>query len=161
MEKIIEKIEVYHFINYLLPGIIFGTVFTEIIQKNYFNDNIVISIIEYYFVGLVLSRIGSIIIKPILEKLKIITCEKDYQQYICCCKTDNKVELLQREANQYRTYIAVFLCLTILEIYYSIVNKIFCKISILFLALTILFVLSYRKQLKFVLERLKYTNQNK
>lgn len=40
MEKIIEKIEVYHFINYLLPGIIFGTIFTEIIQNNFFNDNI-------------------------------------------------------------------------------------------------------------------------
>ena len=85
MEKIIEKIEVYHFINYLLPGIIFGTIFTEITQKNFFNDNIILAIIEYYFVGLVLSRIGSIIIKPILEKLKIITCAK-YSQYIISIK---------------------------------------------------------------------------
>lgn len=157
MEKIIEKIEVYHFINYLLPGILFGTIFTKIMQKNFFNDNIILSIIEYYFVGLVLSRIGFIIIKPILEKLKIITCVK----YCQCSKTDNKVELLQREANQYRTYISVFLCLTILEIYYSFINNICYRISLLFLALTVLFILSYRKQLKFITERLQYANQKK
>ena len=160
MEKIIEKIEVYHFINYLLPGIIFGTIFTEITQKNLFNYNIILAIIEYYFVGLLLSRIGSIIIKPMLERLKIITCVK-YSQYINCSKTDDKVELLQREANQYRTYISVFLCLTILEIYYSFINNIFYKISLLFLSLTVLFILSYRKQLKFITERLQYANHKK
>lgn len=160
MEKIIEKIEVYHFLNYLLPGIIFGAILTKIIQKNFFETNMVIATIEYYFVGLILSRIGSIIIKPVLEKLNIINCVQ-YEQYINCIKTDNKVELLQREANQYRTYISVFLCLTLFEIYYSFTNKTFYVLNILFFLLSILFILSYKKQLKFVIERIQYVNKNK
>lgn len=62
MEKIIEKIEIYHFINYLLPGTIFVAIFNKIFENNFFDSNIVIAVIEYYFIGLILSRISSVLL---------------------------------------------------------------------------------------------------
>lgn len=153
MEKIIEKLEIYQFINYIFPGVIFGTIFTKIIGENFLDNNIVIAIIEYYFIGLVLSRIGSVLIKPMLEKLKVVNFEQ-YEEFVKCGKKDDKVDLLQREANQYRTYIATFICLSVVEAYLCITNKTFYEIILLFIALVIIFILSYKKQTDFVIKRI-------
>lgn len=153
MEKIIEKLEIYEFINYIFPGVIFGTIFTKIMHKNFFDSNIVIAIIQYYFVGLVLSRIGSILIKNILEKLKVVNFEQ-YEEFFKCGKKDDKVDLLQREANQFRTYIATFICLFVIEGYLCIINKTFYEIILLFIVLTIIFIISYKKQIDFIIKRI-------
>ncbi len=153
MEKLIEKMEVYQFINYIFPGVIFGKILTEIMGQNYFDSNIIVAVIEYYFVGLVLSRLGSVLIKPILEKLKLVNFEA-YEEYIKSDKKDKKIDLLQRDANQYRTYIAIFICLFIVELFLCFRHKKIHNIIFLFIALIIIFILSYRKQINFVTKRI-------
>ena len=145
MEKFFDKMETYNILNFLFPGIIFASILTFLTEKNIYSSSLIIATFEYYFTGLVLSRIGSIVINPIIEKTRVVKKEK-YK----------KIEILQREANQYRTFVATFVCLLLVEIY----NCIFVDISkintiIYFIGLIILFTLSYRKQLKFIIERLK------
>lgn len=154
MEKIIEKIEIYHFINYLLPGTIFVAILNKIYENEFLDSNVVIAIIEYYFIGLILSRIGSVILQPIFKKVKFIKYV-DYNKYIKSIEADNKLEILQREANQYRTYIATFIILTIVQSYTCIVNKKFSMILILFVGLATLFTLAYKKQIKFIVDRIE------
>lgn len=154
MEKIVEKIEIYHFINYLLPGTIFIAILNKICRNEFLDNNIVIAVIEYYFIGLILSRIGSVILQPIFKKTKFIKYA-DYNKYIKASEEDNKLEILQREANQYRTYIATFIILTIIQSYTCIVNKNFSMILILFVGLAILFTLAYKKQIKFIIDRVE------
>lgn len=154
MEKIIEKIEIYHFINYLLPGTIFVAIFNKIFENNFFDSNIVIVVIEYYFIGLILSRIGLVLLQPIFKKTKIIKYA-DYNKYIKASKEDDKLEILQREANQYRTYIATFIILAIVQSYICIENKNFTIILVLFVGLAILFTLAYKKQIKFIVDRVE------
>lgn len=154
MEKIIEKIEIYHFINYLLPGTIFVAILNKIFENNFFDSNIVIVVIEYYFIGLILSRIGSVLLQPIFKKTKIIKYA-DYNKYIKASKEDDKLEILQREANQYRTYIVTFIILAIVQSYICIVNKNFTIILVLFIGLAILFTLAYKKQIKFIVDRVE------
>lgn len=154
MEKIIEKIEIYHFINYLLPGTIFVAIFNKIFENNFFDSNIVIAVIEYYFIGLILSRISSVLLQPIFKKTKIIKYA-DYNKYIKSSKEDDKLEILQREANQYRTYIATFIILAIVQSYICITNKNFTIILVLFVGLAILFTLAYKKQIKFIVDRVE------
>ena len=154
MEKIIEKIEIYHFINYLLPGTIFVAILNKIFENNFFDSNIVIVVIEYYFIGLILSRIGSVLLQPIFKKTKIIKYA-DYNKYIKASKEDDKLEILQREANQYRTYIATFIILAIVQSYICIENKNFTIILVLFVGLAILFTLAYKKQIKFIVDRVE------
>lgn len=155
MEEIIKKIETYNIVNYLLPGIIFTIIFTYLTGINIINENTGIAIVEYYFIGLVLSRIGSIIIKPILKACKIIDEEK-YEDYIDKESKDEKIPILIREGNQYRTFISTFVVLSIIEIN-NIIQKNYDKrmILIAFSALVVLFILSYRKQLIFITKRIK------
>lgn len=155
MDEMIKKIETYNIINYLLPGIVFIILFTYLTDINISNSNAAIAIVEYYFIGLILSRIGSIVIKPLLKKCKIINEEK-YEVFIDKEKEDEKIPILVRDGNQYRTFIATFVVLTLIEIYNIIkgnTNKWITLIA--FLALIILFILSYRKQLIFITKRIK------
>lgn len=155
MDELIKKIETYNIINYLLPGIIFIIIFTYLTDINISNSNPAIAIVEYYFIGLVLSRIGSIVIKPLLKRCKIINEEK-YEIFIDKEKEDEKIPILVRDGNQYRTFIATFVVLTLIEIYNIIKGNTDKWITIIaFLALIILFILSYRKQLIFITKRIK------
>ncbi|MDO4282252.1 MAG: hypothetical protein Q4D02_01330 [Clostridia bacterium] len=155
MEEFIKKIETYNIINYLLPGIIFTIIFTYLTEINILNDNAGIAIVEYYFIGLVLSRIGSIIIKPILKGCKIIDEEK-YEDFIDKEVKDEKIPILVREGNQYRTFIATFVVLIIIEINNIIQgNHDKWMTLITFITLIVLFILSYRKQLIFITKRIK------
>ncbi len=158
MEKLIEKIEIYHFINYILPGTIFVAIFNKICINEFIDSNVVIAVVEYYFIGLILSRIGSIILQPIFQKIKLIKYA-DYNKYIQASEEDNKLEILQREANQYRTYVATFIILFIIQSYTCIVNKKFSIILIFFVGLIALFILAYKKQIKFIVNRVE-SNQN-
>ena len=86
MDNFFNKLENYNIFNYILPAIIF-----DIGCKIYINltiistSNVVIAAFAYYFVGLVISRIGSLIIKPLLWKLKKkILRLKFYLQIITC-----------------------------------------------------------------------------
>lgn len=155
METFFNKIEAYNIFNFLFPGIIFASILTFLIEENIYSSSLIIATFEYYFTGLVLSRIGSIVINPILEKTKIIKKEK-YKNFICKEEKDTKIEILQREANQYRTFVAVFICLLLVEIYICIFVDI-SKINtiIYFIILIIIFVLSYRKQTNFIIQRIK------
>ena len=142
MENFLNKIETYNILNFLFPGIIFASILTSLIEKNIYSSSLMIAVFEYYFTGLVLSRIGSVVINPILEKIKVIKKE-NYKSFICKEEKDKKIEILQREANQYRTFVATFVCLFLVEIY----NCIFVDLSkvnniIYFIGLIILFTLS-------------------
>ncbi|MBR0492069.1 MAG: hypothetical protein IJJ82_08555 [Clostridia bacterium] len=154
MEKIIEKMEIYHFINHFLPGAVFVAIFNKIYENDFLDSNIIIAIIEYYFIGLVLSRIGSVVFQPVLRKIKIIK-HADYNNYIKASKEDEKIDILQREANQYRTYIATFAILAIIQSYICIVDNTFAASLILFIGLTILFIFAYKKQISFIVERVE------
>ena len=155
MGELIKKIETYNIINYLLPGIIFAIIFKALTEIDISNINAGIAIVEYYFIGLVLSRIGSIIINPILKKCKIIYEEK-YEDFIDNESKDEKIAILVREGNQYRTFIATFAVLALIELN-NIMHKNYDKwmTVIAFIALMILFILSYRKQLIFITKRIK------
>lgn len=71
MEDFLNKLENYNILNYILPAIIF-----DVGCRYYINieliptDNIFISIFIYYFLGLVISRVGSLIYKTIIVEIK-------------------------------------------------------------------------------------------
>lgn len=155
MDELIKKIETYNIINYLLPGMIFSISFKYLTDINISNSNAAIAIAEYYFIGLVLSRIGSIVIKALLKKCKIIK-EEEYEVFIDKEKEDEKISILVRDGNQYRTFIATFVVLALIETYNIIKGNTDKWITLIaFLVLIILFILSYRKQLIFITKRIK------
>lgn len=161
MEKIIEKIESYHFLNYLLPGTIFCMLLSNTWEIQMFeNISIVESIILHYFIGIILSRISSTMLTPIIKKTKFITYIA-YEQYIEAAKRDSKIELFQRESNQYRVYIVVFILLFFIEVVQCIRTVTFNWNLVVFAFLVILFLLSYKNQVEGIIQRVKHANNSR
>jgi len=110
----------------------------------------------FYFIGLIISRIGSLLIEPLLKKVcKHSYCS--YNDYIEGSQEDSKIELLSEVNNTFRTMIALGIVslvtdiivrasskLSFISAYYSII------LAVLFIAL---FIASYIKQTKMVSQR--------
>lgn len=160
MEELLKRIEIYNIINFLFPGTVFVLIYSYITGGNAADINIGIGILECYFVGLIVSRIGSVIIKPILKAMHIII-EEEYEEFIDSEKKDDKISMLVRDANQYRTFIAVFVILFIVEVNNMINGDKSKWMTLLVFVGTIgLFVLSYRKQVIFISKRVRETQKN-
>ena len=162
MEQFFNKLENYNILNYILPAIVF-----DIGCRYYINikiiptDNIFISIFIYYFLGLVISRIGSLIVKPLLWKLKILN-KKDSSECADFYKAeeqDSKIKILFSDYNMYRNFIATFFLLLVFKFAYEVKNclninsTIICTVS--FILLFFFFLMSYKKQLSYIHRRIE------
>lgn len=58
MKEILEKVSSYNLFNYLLPGTVFVFVLSKISGYNFIQKDLLIGAFLYYFIGLVISRIG-------------------------------------------------------------------------------------------------------
>jgi len=64
MKEIIEKLSSYNIFNYLFPGVVFAILATKFTNLNLTFDNLFLGAFAYYFIGLVISRFGSVFIEP-------------------------------------------------------------------------------------------------
>lgn len=158
-ENIIEKISRYNLFNYLLPGVVF-VVFALYIfnfdMNKISNMSLIFTLFFAYFVGMVVSRIGSIIFEPLLKLVRFVKFA-EYNNFLEAIKVDKKIDKLSEENNVYRTYIALFATLLFLYIVKIIVEYFgFTDTQIELTILTLLFMLflfSYRKQTSYIRNR--------
>jgi hypothetical protein len=163
MKEIIDKISSYNLFNYLFPGIIFIIILREITNYDLIQENNFIGSFLYYFVGLVVSRFGSLIIGYFLEKSTFIKFAK-YSEYVVATDKDNKIELFSEVNNMYRTIISMLILLLLAKCWQSINTYIelsqTTSLTLLIISLLILFVFSYKKQTGFVVKRVETRNRN-
>ena len=156
IEKISEKIDKYNLFTNIIPGfllLIFNMYYFEIGRLGVMEELII-----SYFVGLTLSRIGSIFVAEILFKL---TAEKgeSYKEYINACEKDKKIDTLLQTRNTYRTICAMLL-VAFLEIITSKVLKLISipndiMILIIISLLIIIYAISFCKNNKYIAERVR------
>lgn len=156
MEELVEKLSTYNIINNLIPGAVF-CYFLEQINNNFkMSNNTFENIFVYYFFGMIISRIGSIIIEPICKKIKFVKYA-EYSKFIEASKEDEKIDTLSEVNNMYRTFLATFISLGIIKIYYHFYYgfKIMQNMDefILYFGSIILFLLAYRKQVSYIKKR--------
>ncbi|TRN14320.1 hypothetical protein DM586_10210 [Vibrio fluvialis] len=156
MKDFLEKISSYNIFNYLLPGVVFVVVTKSLTKYNFVQEDIIIGIFIYYFIGLVISRIGSVVIEPILKKIRFVEFS-EYRDYLDASKKDNLIEILSESNNMYRTFLSLFISLSLLKLYehYS-VKIIFLNdysSEIVISGLIFLFAFSYRKQTNYITKR--------
>ena len=161
MEDLIKKISSYNLFNYLFPGIVFVVLADTITPYNFAQDDILLAIFIYYFIGLSVSRFGSLIIEPLLKKISFIEFADYTKEYLPAIKKDSSIEILSEINNVYRTISSVFVLLVILKIYSLLENKFLFLhefgIYILGILLLIMFFYSYKKQTKYVKDKVLYT----
>lgn len=161
MKDLIDKLSSYNLFNYLFPGIVFVVLANAMTRYSFIQQDIVLGVFLYYFIGLVISRFGSLAVEPLLKRISFLKFA-EYKDFVAASKKDEKVELFSEINNTYRTLCACFLLLILLKIF-EIVQNVFMfeKVWVAFflvVLLLILFLLSYRKQTDYITKRVKANN---
>jgi hypothetical protein len=164
MKELIDKISSYNLFNYLLPGILFVCISKEFTDYNFIQDNEFIGGFLYYFIGMVISRFGSLFIEPTLKKISFLKFA-DYKNFVSASKKDEKIELFSEVNNTYRTITAMFVILLLIKLYnhFQVRWDIPQNETTLILVVLILlmFLFSYRKQTNYITKRIDANNNPK
>ncbi len=163
MKELLDKISSYNLFNYLLPGILFVSISQQFTDYNFIQDNDFIGAFLYYFIGMVISRFGSLFIEPVLKKVSFLKFAS-YTSYISASKKDIKIELFSEVNNTYRTITALFSILLLLKIYnhfqvlWSIPQN--ATTIIIVVLILLMFLFSYRKQTNYITKRIDANNNS-
>ena len=167
VKSVSEKISSYNIFNNLLPGIAFCYILDKTTRFTIANESLLENLFMYYFVGMIISRIGSLIVEPILTKAKTkkigpFIKRSNYKDYIVAAKEDSLIEVLNETNNLYRTTISICFSLLIAKMYdWKIHNTLINKISnewlvvFAFFVLMLVFVISYKKQTNYINKRIE------
>ncbi len=156
MKELFDKISSYNIFNYLFPGVIFVVISTEFTSYSFIQDNLIVGVFIYYFIGLVISRFGSLTIEPFLKSISFLKFV-EYKDYVDALKKDPQINLLSEANNMYRT-LSSMLFLLLLVIFYDRITTLFqlshqWDIWIFIIILLIMFLFSYRKQTSYIRKR--------
>jgi hypothetical protein len=156
MKDLLDKLSSYNLFNNLFPGIIFVLVTSKYTAYNYVQENLVTGIFLYYFIGLVISRIGSLFVEPILKYFSFLKFT-DYKNYVKASQKDITIVTLSEVNNMYRTVCSLFIVISFLKVYEKLESIIVFlpnwRTEILITSLLLLFLFSYKKQTNYINKR--------
>lgn len=161
MTELLGKLSSYNIFNYLFPGAVFSILAQ---QLSLFDvpDDIIQQVVWYYFIGMVMSRMGSILVEPILRKMKFITYSK-YSDYLVASELDQKIETMVEVSNTYRTLATVFLALLVSSLFHDLLAKsgldAELQKKVVIALLLALFILSFRKQVAYISYRVGHSSK--
>ena len=159
MKDLLDKLSSYNIFNYLLPGTIFAGLGEKLTSYSFVQDNFLVGLFLYYFIGLIISRIGSLTVETFLKWIKFVQFA-DYKDYTKASELDPKVELFSEQNNMYRTFCSLPIMLAFLKIYDELIKDSLpggahTNDAIFLIGLLVLFLFSYKKQTKYVVKRVK------
>lgn len=146
---------IIQYFNNLFPGALFVYLFERASHVVLSTEDIVKNIVLYYFLGLVLGRVGSIIIEPLFKFFRLVKFAP-YDKFVAASKMDSKIDVLQEVANMYRTLFTVSVIMLVSLYFMSKVNGenyVLSQIACSLFAL--LFMISYTKQIRYIVNRVK------
>ena len=158
LSDLLNKITSYNLFNYLLPGVVLCYFSDNFLNTSFIVDNLFVGAFVYYFAGLLVSRVGSLVLEPTLRKLQIISFEP-YEDFVKAASLDTKIDILMESANMYRSLAAVFLALLLIAAYKKLetASSIISDNQVIVLSSLALLLLStaYAKQINYVCSRVK------
>src|SRR5579863_3874075 len=158
MNELLTKLSSYNLFNYLQPGVLFAVLASEVTPYYLLRKDLVTGLFLYYFLGMVVSRFGSLVISPVLRGLGFVRFA-DYKSFVVASKKDPQMEILSEVNNTYRTLSSLFSLLLLLKICAKI-EATFPWLRerealLLVVILLIMFLFAYRKQTSFIVKRIK------
>lgn len=159
MEELLKKITSYNILNNLLPGVVLIAAFPDSEITKFCTKSAFFGAIVCYVTGVIVSRIGSLILEPALKK---IAPHEPYPDFISASSKDPKITELSESNNTYRTlastgicYIAIVIILAAdskwsLSSTYPLATQLVCAAL-----LSALFIFSYRKQTGYICKRVR------
>src|SRR5436190_18350950 len=98
MKELLDKISSYNLFNYLLPGVLFAALADIVTSYKFVQPDLLVGAFVYYFFGLVISRLGSLVIEPLLKALSFLHFAS-YEDFIAVSQKDAKLEVLSEVNN--------------------------------------------------------------
>lgn len=145
MEKIIEKIEEYKLVSEVIPGYIFLWLLQYWCEINIAFENVFQEFIVAFVVGIIISRIGSLVLSKALRKFKAYKMA-DYKDYIKASDKDNKIKVILLNANMYRNLCTSCVLVIIVKIIYLMKLGINVYTWIGMIMISILFLIAFLKE---------------
>lgn len=149
INSLFNKLSAYQLLSLILPGAsllgIMKFIFSIDIKVD---DNIWWFLLASYVVGIIISRIGSLLIEETFKKYGIIE-KYDVTAYSDKRKEDDLVETLLSFANLYRSFCVLSFCLVIITGIKGYAFCIYWYYYLLELLLSVLFGASFCKQYKY------------
>jgi len=159
----LDKLSSYNVFNYLFPGVVFCVIADRYFSIPLLQDSIITGLFLYYFIGLVISRFGSLILEPLMKKIKVVKFS-DYSDFVNAVKSDPKIEVLSETNNMYRSVLSTLLILCLVAVGQSIFQNFTSSAPLmkyaLLPALVVLFGLSYKKQTDYIVKRIEVNKRN-
>jgi hypothetical protein len=158
MPTLLDKISSYNLFNNLLPGTLFAAFVSRYTSFALIHEDILLALFIYYFVGVVISRLGSLVVEPVLLKVGFVTFT-EYTDYVKVSKSDARLDLLLESSNSYRT-----LCTAAALVLVAIASD---KLMLRFpsartwfavalgVGIVVLFASAFRKQSEYIGKRVK------
>ncbi len=163
MKEIIEKLSSYNIFNNLLPGILFSILAKATTNYDFIQTDVFLGSFLYYFIGLIISRFGSLVIENVLIKIKFVRYA-DYKKFLLAQKNDENINILLESNNMFRTLSSMGILLLILYLYDYLSFRFEISTTITYILLTIsiviLFLYSFRKQTDYIRKRVEYLTDN-
>lgn len=172
LQHVVGKISSYNIFNNLYPGVIFCYLLKLIFNTDILLDDWFENLFVCYFMGMVLSRVGSVVIEPLLKIFK--TAKKQliklapYSDYEKASAANPFVVTLNEERNTYRSLLSCFVCLFTYKIILVVNEKLVGneityirdnKDWIVIVSLMILFFCSFVKQTNYVKRRVELVKE--
>lgn len=158
LSDLLDKLTSYNLFNYLLPGAVFAYFAERSLGVRLVPEDLVTAAFVYYFLGVVVSRFGSLALEPFLKKIGFVKFEP-YAVYISASERDSKIEVLMEAANMYRTLVSAMMLLLMLTAYLKL--ETFCPALtewrglVGVSALALVFLLAYKKQTNYIAGRVR------
>ncbi|QGY47761.1 hypothetical protein GM418_30095 [Maribellus comscasis] len=158
MNELVNKLSSYNLFNYLLPGVLFVVILNLTSSYDLLQDSLFEGALLYYFIGLVINRIGSLVIEPIFKKIKFVSY-KTPEEFRNASTVYPRILIFSETNNMFRGLCAMFLILIIivgldrLGVQVDFNNGMIQLISLVVLLVLLLF--SYRKQTKVIFDRIE------
>ena len=173
VKTVTDKISSYNILNNLFPGVVFCFTVNKITRFNLVADSLLEQLFVWYFIGMIISRIGSIYVEDGLKKFKIknkpYLVFADYTQYSAAAEARPFIATLSETNNIYRTVIALLTSVIIMYLYDTFIFDWIERVIpggnqmmplIIGVWMVFLFVKSYRKQTDYIRKQVeKYTNE--
>lgn len=158
MKDLLDKLSSYNIFNYLLPGVLFAAFVDSLTSFHIVQKDPMIGVFLYYFLGSVVSRVGSLFVEPLLRRFHVVTFAP-YEDFVRASKDDPKIEVLSEANNMYRTICALMVSVGAVVLYERAStfwpSLIPALPWVLIIGLFALYLLSYRKQTTYINKRIE------
>lgn len=164
MGEIVKKVSAYDLLNALIPGMVL-VFFLKIFNYLAIEESEAFFLLTLsYLLGLVASRVGSLIVEPMVMKVGWI--RHDYEHYVKAEKHDDKIIGLTTVSNMYRTLTGSVIVLGIIALGSLVPAGCRFLLYIFYgIACFVIFLFGWIKQEHYILQRVnlyrKDTNDNR